>query len=150
MGSCGEAKQTWPKHSGWHTWEVGHGARLAASFDIGQRSATARLGLYRPYDLHVLKHFVRQIHPDDQARVMERVRRAVDEKIDFEVDCRIAHPDRETRNIHLVGHPSLDSYENFRESVGAVIDVTDRKQSRRTFAQNTGRTCTGRQARDRR
>ena len=51
--------------------------------------------------------FFQRIHPDDQASSMERFQKAIREKADFEMDYRIVHPDGETRNIHVVGHPTL-------------------------------------------
>ena len=42
------------------------------------------------------------------------------------MDYRIVHPDGETRNIHVVGHPTLGPSGDLREFVGTVIDVTDR------------------------
>jgi C4-dicarboxylate-specific signal transduction histidine kinase len=64
---------------------------------------------------------------------MERFQKAIREKADFEMDYRIVHPDGETRNIHVVGHPTLGASGDLREFVGTVIDVTDRKLADETL-----------------
>ncbi len=55
--------------------------------------------------------------------------RALREKIDFELDYRIVHPDGEIRDIHIVGHPVLSPSGDLVEFVGTVMDVTERKQA---------------------
>ncbi len=70
--------------------------------------------------------FFQRIHPDDQAATRERFEKAIRDKADFQMDYRIVHPDGETRNIHVVGHPTLGPSGDLREFVGTVIDVTDR------------------------
>jgi PAS domain S-box-containing protein len=70
--------------------------------------------------------FFQRVHPDDQAAARERFEKAIRDKADFEMDYRIVHPDGETRNIHVVGHPTLGPSGELREFLGTVIDVTDR------------------------
>jgi PAS domain-containing protein len=57
---------------------------------------------------------IQRMHPDDQARVLEVIERAVRKKEDFKFDYRIVHPS-----------PSGDLV----EYVGTIIDVTERKQA---------------------
>jgi PAS domain S-box-containing protein len=70
--------------------------------------------------------FLQRIHPDDQAASRERFEKAVRDQAEFQMDYRIVHPDGETRNIHVVGHPTLGPSGDLREFVGTVIDVTER------------------------
>ena len=49
------------------------------------------------------------------------------DKLDFELDYRIVHPDQRVRDIHCVCHPVLDRSGNLVELIGTVIDITDRK-----------------------
>jgi PAS domain S-box-containing protein len=72
---------------------------------------------------------LQRYHPDDQARVREAVETAEREKAGFELDYRIIHPDGETRDIHVIGHPVLSSSGDFVEFVGTVMDITERKQA---------------------
>ena len=52
------------------------------------------------------------------------------------MDYRIVHPDGETRNIHVVGHPTLGPSGDLREFVGTVIDVTDRLRAEERILRN--------------
>jgi PAS domain S-box-containing protein len=70
--------------------------------------------------------FFERIHPHDQAATRERFEKAIRDKADFQMDYRIVHSDGETRNIHVVGHPTLGPSGDLGEFVGTVIDVTDR------------------------
>jgi PAS domain S-box-containing protein len=70
---------------------------------------------------------IQRIHPDDQAFCRERVEKGILEKLDFELDYRIIHPDKRVRDIHCVCHPALDRSGDLVELVGTVIDITERK-----------------------
>ena len=70
-----------------------------------------------------------RVHPDDQARCREIVAKAVRDKVDFEVDYRLVHPDKQVRDIHGVGHLVLDPSGEVVEHVGTVVDITERKRA---------------------
>jgi PAS domain S-box-containing protein len=70
-----------------------------------------------------------RVHPDDQARCREVVAKAIRDKVDFEVDYRIVHPDKKVRDIHGVCHLVLDGSGEVVEHVGTVIDITERKRA---------------------
>jgi PAS domain S-box-containing protein len=74
-----------------------------------------------------LETVIQRIHPDDQAYCRERVEKGVRDKVDFELDYRIVHPDKGVRDIHCVCHAVLDQRGDLREIVGTVIDITERK-----------------------
>jgi PAS domain S-box-containing protein len=76
-----------------------------------------------------LEAIIHRIHPDDQAQCRERVEKAIRDKVDFELDYRIVHPDRRVRDIHCVCHTVLDRYGDIVELVGTVIDITERKSA---------------------
>jgi PAS domain S-box-containing protein len=82
------------------------------------------------------EEFFHRIHPDDQAAVRERFEKAIRDKADFELDYRIVHPEKEIRDIHVVGHAVLDGSSNLDEFVGTVIDVTGRKRAEEALQQN--------------
>ena len=73
--------------------------------------------------------FFQRIYPEDQARVAEMMERSAREKTMSEFDFRIIHPSGAIRDIHVVGHPVLDPSGELIESVGTVIDVTERKRA---------------------
>jgi C4-dicarboxylate-specific signal transduction histidine kinase len=70
-----------------------------------------------------------RIHPEDQSRIMETIERGIQEKEMYEFDYRIIHPGGAVRDIHVVGHPVLSPTGELIESVGTVIDVTERKRA---------------------
>lgn len=73
--------------------------------------------------------FFQRIYPDDQAHVAEMMERSTQGKMMSEFDFRIIHPSGEIRDIHVVGHPVLSPSGEHIESVGTVIDVTERKRA---------------------
>src|SRR6266550_4491500 len=81
---------------------------------------------------------LQRIHPDDRARAAEVLERAVREKTDYELDQRIVLPDGAMKYIHAVGHPVFNASGDLVESVGTVMDVTERKRAeQRLMAQHT-------------
>jgi PAS domain S-box-containing protein len=78
-----------------------------------------------------LETIIQRIHPDDQAQCRERVEKAIRDKVDFELDYRIVHPDKSFRDIHCVCHTVLDRSGDLAELVGTVIDVTELKSAER-------------------
>jgi PAS domain S-box-containing protein len=72
---------------------------------------------------------IERIHPEDQVRTMESIERGLRERAMYELDYRIIHPSGAIRDIHTVGHPVLSPAGELLESVGTVIDVTERKRA---------------------
>jgi PAS domain S-box-containing protein len=70
-----------------------------------------------------------RIHPEDRARVLESVQKAVREKTDYTVEFRIVLPGGTIRHIHGLGHPVFSSSGELVEIVGTQLDVTDRKRT---------------------
>jgi PAS domain S-box-containing protein len=70
-----------------------------------------------------------RVHPDDQARCRDIVAKAMRDKVDFEVDYRIVHPDKKVRDIHGICHLVLDGSGEVVEHVGTVVDITERKRA---------------------
>ena len=75
------------------------------------------------------EQFLQRIHPDDQPGFRKLVQTAIREKAEWEADYRIVHPDGPVRDIHVLGHPVLNSSGHLIEFVGTVIDVTERKKA---------------------
>ena len=71
--------------------------------------------------------FVERIHSEDQLGFVEGLDKAVREKMDFEREYRIVHPDGAVRCIHSLAHPVLSSAGDLIEYVGTVMDVTERR-----------------------
>jgi formate hydrogenlyase transcriptional activator len=85
---------------------------------------------FEPQDgLPRFEQFFQRIHPDDQAGLREVIETAIRDKAEWEADYRIVHPDGPVRDIHVLGHPVLNSSGHLIEFVGTVIDVTERKKA---------------------
>jgi PAS domain S-box-containing protein len=72
-----------------------------------------------------LQAFRDRIHPEDRVRNVEAASRAIREKVDFEVDFRIALPDGSIKRIHSVGHPVVGRDGDVVELIGTHLDVTE-------------------------
>jgi len=71
----------------------------------------------------------RRFHPDDRARTTEHFKRAIREKVDWDVSYRIVHPGGEIREIQSIGHPVFGPSGDVVEVVGTVMDVTERRRA---------------------
>jgi PAS domain S-box-containing protein len=71
-----------------------------------------------------------RIVPEDASRNIEAASRAIREKVDFEVDFRVALPDGSVKHIHSVGHPVVDSGGEVVELIGTHLDVTEQHEAR--------------------
>src|SRR4030095_11444172 len=81
---------------------------------------------------------LQRIHPDDRARAAEVLERAIRERTDYELDWRMVPSDGTMKYLHAEGHPAFHSSGDLVESVGTVMDVTERKRAeRRLMAQYT-------------
>jgi len=110
---------------------TGSWARVAATGEMRYWSEECYrvLGFEPQHGLPRFDTFLQRIHPDDQAKLREIAETASREKVGYEVDYRIAHPDGEMRDIHTIAHPVLAASGNLIEFVGTVMDVTERKRA---------------------
>jgi PAS domain-containing protein len=76
------------------------------------------------------------MHPDDQPKLKELMQRVVREKVEFETDYRLVHPDGAVRDIHTTAHPVFSPTGDLIEFMGTVIDVTDRKRAEEELRQS--------------
>src|ERR1051325_389403 len=72
---------------------------------------------------------LRRIHPDDRARVVAALRRAVREKTNYDFDCRIVRPDGTTRHVHTKFSPTVNAAGDPEDMIGTVMDTTTGKQA---------------------
>ena len=68
-------------------------------------------------------------HPDDQERVREQARRAVQQKRDFKLEYRILLPTGAIKHIEMNAHPKFSESGELVEVVSTLIDVTERKRA---------------------
>jgi len=76
-----------------------------------------------------------RIHPDDREKVRSEVRRAGQTGADFTGEYRVVLPDGEVRWIAAQGRMYADPQGKPTRMLGAVIDVTGRKESERQIGQ---------------
>ena len=74
--------------------------------------------------------FLERIHVDERPAVEQQRSQALLTNTDYEYDCRITLPSGETRYIHVLGHPIVNSANEPVEFVGTVVDVTEQQNSR--------------------
>jgi PAS domain S-box-containing protein len=72
---------------------------------------------------------LQRIHPEDLDKFLGTFNRAVQAKVDFEVEARVVLPDGTVRHIHGIGHPVLNANGEIVEVVGTVVDITERKRA---------------------
>jgi PAS domain S-box-containing protein len=72
--------------------------------------------------------YERHIHPDDRARVMQAIRRAIDERAAFDVEYRVIAPDGTERWVEGKGHVEQERGQAVRVS-GVSMIVTPRKEA---------------------
>ena len=70
-----------------------------------------------------------RVHPDDRPLVEQTVDRALRERTDFEVNCRIVFADESIKYVQSLGHPVISESGDLVEFVGTVIDATERKRA---------------------
>jgi PAS domain S-box-containing protein len=76
-----------------------------------------------------LQSFTSRVHPEDLDRVMTAVHRTLDEKIDYADEFRIVRPDGEVRWATNVGRIHYDSSGAPQRLIGAIQDITERKNA---------------------
>jgi two-component system cell cycle sensor histidine kinase/response regulator CckA len=69
------------------------------------------------------------IHPDDRARCLEQIERAIQGRTDCELDYRAALPDGTIKYIHSISHPVFNAAGELVEFVGTEQDITERKRA---------------------
>ena len=102
-------------------WKVANG-------EIYWSQETFRIFETNPTAKPTVELILQQTHPEDRAIVRQIVDRVSRERKDFDFEHRLLMPDGSVKYVRVVGHPSIDKSGNF-EFVGAVTDVTERKQA---------------------
>jgi PAS domain S-box-containing protein len=76
-----------------------------------------------------------RIHPEDRAKFLEAIDRAVAENSDYDIEFRILLPGGTVKYIQSVGHPVFDASGNLVQFVGSTTDITERKRSEEALRQ---------------
>jgi PAS domain S-box-containing protein len=116
-------------HTGSFGWDVSSG-------DIYWSEETFRIFEVEPKAKVTIELILRQTHPEDRASVQQLIERVSRERTKFDVEHRLLLPNGGVKYLHVVGHPSTDSWGRF-EFVGAVTDITGRKQAEAALLRST-------------
>jgi hypothetical protein len=110
--------------------------RLSHTGSFGWRPATGEIiwseETYRifQYDRTItptVERLLQRVHPEDAALVKQTIERASRDGKDFEHEYRLVMSDRSIRHVHVVARAFGDESGGI-EFVGAVLDLTERKQ----------------------
>jgi signal transduction histidine kinase len=114
-----EAQQL--SHTGSFGWKISTGEVIwsAESFRIFQYDRTME---------PTLELIFKRVHPEDAAFVKQTIARASQERKDFHLEHRLLMPDGSVKYLDVVAHAETDNSGRL-EFVGAVMDVTERKQA---------------------
>ena len=74
-----------------------------------------------------------RIHPEDRQLVRQIIDVAAQEGKGFDFEHRLLMPDGSVKYVRAVGHPSAQAGSDNVEFVGAVTDITGRKQAEQKF-----------------
>jgi PAS domain S-box-containing protein len=75
------------------------------------------------------KMFWQIVHPEDRDRVFETIRNAIDGKLDFVIEHRLARPDGAVKYVQIIGHPAFGAVGEVVEMVGTIVDLTEQKRA---------------------
>ncbi len=108
-------------HTGSFGWDV-------ASGKIYWSRETFRIFQSDPASQVSIDLILQRTHPEDSSMVQQLVERVSREKQAFDFEQRLLLPDGSIKHLRVVGHPSGHESGGF-EFVGAVTDITERKQA---------------------
>ncbi len=75
-----------------------------------------------------------RIHPEDRAKYVATIDRAVAANSDYDIEYRII-PGGTVKHVQSVGHPVLDASGNLVQFVGSTTDITERKLAEEALRQ---------------
>ncbi|HTC65312.1 MAG TPA: MHYT domain-containing protein [Candidatus Saccharimonadales bacterium] len=114
-------------HTGSFGWRVSIG-------EILWSEETFRIFQYDPTMKPSAELILQRVHPDDKSLVKQTIERASLDGKDFDLEHRLVMPDGCVKCVHIVAHAKCDEYGRI-EFVGAVMDVTERKQAEEALRQ---------------
>jgi signal transduction histidine kinase len=108
-------------HTGSFGWRVSSG-------EIVWSEETFRIFEYDRTTNPTVERFLQRVHPEDTARVKQTIEHASQAGKDFDFEYRLLMPDGSVKCVHVVAHGGSDGSGGI-EFVGAVMDLTERKQN---------------------
>jgi PAS domain S-box-containing protein len=112
-------------HTGSFGWKPSTG-------EIIWSEETFRVFQYDRTTTPTVELILQRVHPEDVALVKQTIERATQDGKNFEHEYRLLMPDGSLKHVHVVAHAVGDESGTL-EFVGAVMDVTERKQAEQKF-----------------
>jgi len=81
------------------------------------------------HGLPTLDQLLQRIHPEDRDKFWNAFQKAIDEKVDSDVEFRIVLPDGTVKHAYRLDHPVLNADGELVEVLGTTIDITERKRA---------------------
>jgi PAS domain S-box-containing protein len=108
-------------HTGSFGWDVSSG-------EIYWSPETFRIFGYEQSAKGTIEMVMQRAHPDDRPAIQQLIDRVTREMAAFDFEHRLLMPDGSIKHVRVVGHPSKNDSGRL-EFVGAVTDITERKQT---------------------
>ena len=99
-----------------------------ASRELISSAETVRIGGWEPGTQPSLEQALERVHPDDRLRVQAMLEKALQDGSLLDYEHRLLLPDGTVRHVHTVARSMRDASGEV-EFVGAVMDITEKKQS---------------------
>jgi len=99
-----------------------------SSGEIYWSQETFRIFEFDPRDEVTVERIVQRTHPDDRSVLLQLMEQFSRERKEFDLEHRLLMPGGSIKHLRVVGRPSTDESGRF-EFVGAVMDITERKQA---------------------
>lgn len=117
------------------TWEI-----HLETQEITRSQSTDRLFGYIPDGTRrVIDDYMRQVHPDDVTRVAQAITYSITQQAEHTVEYRIIQPDNRVRWVVSRGNVVLDAAGQPVRLVGALTDITKRKQTEEALHESEAR-----------
>ncbi len=113
-------------HTGSFGWNV-------ASGEIYWSEETYRIFEYEPTRNPTVQTVIDRTHPDDRGHVRRVIERAASERGGFDIEHRLMMPNGSVRHVQVVARPAAGEGPDNVLLIGAVIDITERKQAEETL-----------------
>ncbi|HTS31262.1 MAG TPA: sigma 54-interacting transcriptional regulator [Bryobacteraceae bacterium] len=108
-------------HTGSFGWEVSTG-------EIYWSPETFRITGYEPDSKATIEMVIQRTHPEDRSTLRELLERVSRDGREFDIEHRLLMPDGSVKHVRAVGRP-IKRATGGLEFVGAVTDITDRKEA---------------------
>ncbi len=89
---------------------------------------TYRIFGYETTTKPTVQMIIERTHPDDRMQLQQIIDRATMERVDFTAEHRLTMPDGSVKYVRAVARPSTGEDPQSLVYVGAVVDITERKQ----------------------